>query len=52
MLQGEYGSREEDNKKYRTSLWIACESGEILRSYETIPNSISLEFLKDNAFID
>jgi len=49
---GNWGARAADNKLYRGCATFAAESGEIIREYEKIPAQFSVDWLRDNGFIN
>lgn len=50
--QSNWGHRDPDNNLYCCCMKIAAEDGTILRSYEDIPEHITVDFLKQSGFIN
>lgn len=47
-----WGRRQPDGKLYKCCMRLAAEDGSLLRHYESIPPHITVEWLKQEGFID
>ena len=52
LAESKHGSRETDGKLYNRLWIIAAEDGDIIRRGNSLPDFITAEWLKQNAFID
>ena len=51
-VSGPWGGMEANGKRYHSVIRIACESGEVLRQYETMPKDITLDWLRQAGYVD
>ena len=48
---GSWGRRQPDGKLYRCCLKLDAEDGNVVRNYESIPQQVTVEWLKQVGFI-
>ena len=51
LAESKHGARENDGKLYNRLWIIAAENGDIIRRGHSLPDFITTEWLKENAFI-
>ena len=51
-VQADHGGRESDGNRYAQGLWLAAESGDILRSTAAVHPEITVDWLRQSGFLD
>lgn len=51
-VESDHGAKFEDGKRYSSVQVIAAESGEFIRNYSAVPETITPEFLRQNGFLN